>query len=179
MFPMLELMAAYGFVVFLNKFSAFKYQILVGFFSLLLFFNFSYFLHQYFIHAQIDKNWYRNVGFGDMVKLVKKDYGNYDKIIVTKSLGGIYPLILFYMQYNPSQYQKEGSPKDKMDGGFGKFYFALAACPSKDRDPKFPKVKKTIYVDNGTCPDYKGLENIKHVYITRKDGTRVFRIVYE
>lgn len=179
MFPMLELMAAYGFIVFANKFSSFKYKILVGFFSLLLLFNFSYFLHQYFVHAQMNKNWYRNEGFGDMVKLVKKDYGNIDKVIVTKSLGGIYPLILFYMQYNPGEYQKEGSPKDKMDSGFGKFYFALAACPSIDKDPKFPKSKKTIYVDNGTCPDYKGLENIKHVYVTRKDGTKVFRIVYD
>jgi 4-amino-4-deoxy-L-arabinose transferase-like glycosyltransferase len=179
MFPMIELMAAYGFAAILNKFSGFKYKILIGIVSLFFLLNFSYFLHQYFIHSQINKNWYRNEGFGDMVKLVKKDYANVDKVIVTKSLGGIYPLILFYMQYNPSTYQSEGSPKDKMDSGFGKFYFALAACPSIDRDPKFPKSNKTIYVDNGTCPDYKGLENTKHTYITRKDGTRVFRIVYE
>ena len=50
-------------------------------------------------------------GFGQMVKLVKKDYANYDKIIVTKSLGGIYPLILFYMQLYPKFVSKEGSTK--------------------------------------------------------------------
>jgi hypothetical protein len=176
---MIELMAAYGFVIFSNRFSAIKYKVIVGFFGLLLLLNISYLIHQYFVHSQINKNWYRNEGFGDMVKLVEKDYGSYNKIIVTKSLGGIYPLILFYSKYSPSRYQEEGSPKDKMDSGFGKFYFALAACPSIDKDPKFPKVNKTIYVDNGTCPDYKGLENKKHTYITRKDGTRVFRIVYD
>lgn len=179
MFPTLDLIAAYGFIVFSNKFSAYKYKAVAGLFGLLLLFNFSYFLHQYFVHAQIDKNWYRNVGFGEMISLVKKDYQNYDKIIVTKSMGGIYPLVLFYTKYDPATYQSEGSPKDKNNSGFGKFFFALARCPSGDRDPKLPKVKKTIYVDNGTCPDYLGLEKFKHEYITRLDGSRVFRIVYE
>ena len=114
-----------------------------------------------------------------MVDLVKKDYSSYDNIIVTKSLGGVYPLILFYMKYDPSQYQKEGSSKDINNTGFGKFFFVSSACPSIDRSPGFPKAEKAIYVDNGSCPDYKSLINKEYTYITRKDGTRVFRIVYE
>ena len=83
------------------------------------------------------------------------------------------------MKYDPSQYQKEGSPKDIDNTGFGKFFFASSACPSIDRSPGFPKAEKAIYVDNGSCPDYKSLINKEYTYITRKDGTRVFRIVYE
>jgi len=179
MFPMLELLAAYGFVMFLNKFAGFKYKIVVGIAAIFLFLNFAYFMHQYFVHQPIDKNWYRNEGFGQMVDLVKKDYQNYDKIFVTKSYGGIYPLILFYMQYDPALYQKEGSTKDKEGTGFGKFYFETSACPSFDLDPNAPKVKNAIYIDNGTCKDYKMLNYKKHIYITRKDSTRVFRIVYD
>jgi len=179
MFPMIELFVAYGFIMLLNKFSGIKSKILVIAVALLLLFNFAYFLQEYFIQAQVDKNWYRNEGFGQMVKTVKKDYANYDKIFVTKSYGGIYPLILFYMKFDPATYQAEGSTKDKENTGFGKFYFLVAACPSVDLDPKAPKVKKAIYIDNGTCPDYKGLQYKKHIYITRKDGTRVFRIVYD
>jgi len=179
MFPMIELFAAYGFIMLLNKFAGIKSKILLIVVALLLLFNFAYFLQEYFIQAQVDKNWYRNEGFGQMVKLVKKDYANYDKIFVTKSYGGIYPLILFYMQYDPSTYQKEGSTKDKEYTGFGKFYFLVSACPSAGGDPKVPKVKKAIYIDNGTCPNYEGLQSKKYSYITRKDGTRVFRMVYD
>lgn len=179
MFPIIELIAAYGFVIFTNRFKNFKYKAVVVFSAFFLIMNFFYFLHQYFVHSPIHRNWYRNEGFGQMVDLVKKDYLSYDKIIVTKSLGGVYPLVLFYMKYDPSQYQKEGSPKDIDNTGFGKFFFVSSACPSIDRDPGFPKAEKTIYVDNGSCPDYKSLINKEYIYITRKDGTRVFRIVYE
>src|SRR3990167_3108152 len=144
MFPMIELMAVYGFISFMNRFSGSGRKVLTVFFTLLLFLNFFYFIHQYFIHSQVHRNWYRNEGFGQMVNLVKKDYARYDKIIITKSLGGVYPLVLFYMKYDPNQYQKEGSPKDIDNTGFGKFFFADAACPSIDRDPRFPKAEKTI-----------------------------------
>jgi 4-amino-4-deoxy-L-arabinose transferase-like glycosyltransferase len=179
MFPMLELIAAYGFVVFSSKFSRMKYKLIIGLAGLFLIFNFFYFLQQYFVHAPIHQNWWRNEGFGQMVATVKKDYASYDKVIVTKSEGGIYPLILFYMKYDPAIYQKEGSPKDKAYGGFGKFFFAEASCPSIDKDQRFPRVNKIIYVDNGTCPDYPALQHMHYVNIYRKDGTRVFRIVYE
>jgi len=178
MFPMLELMAAYGFVVLVNKFSAFKYQVLVGFFSLLLFFNFSYFLHQYFVHSQIDKNWYRYEGFNDVMKVVKKNYANYDKVIVSKSFGGIYPLILFYMQYSPSQYQKEGSPKDKEGGGFGKFLFVASECPSIETDTRAFKGEKIIYIEDGRCKTSKITQYKTYIYINRKDGTKEYRVVY-
>jgi len=179
MFPMIELMAAYGFIFFMNRFSGSGRKVLTVFLTLLLFLNFSYFTHQYFIHSQVHRNWYRNEGFGKMVGTVKKDYNKYDRIIVTKSYGGIYPLILFYMQYDPATYLREGAPKDRNNTGFGKFFFTTSACPSIDRDPNFLKVEKAIYVDNGSCPDYKSLINKEYIYITRKDGTRVFRIVYE
>lgn len=179
LFPIIELIAAYGFIILTNRFKDFKYKAVITFSALFLIMNFSYFLHQYFVHSPVHKNWYRNEGFGNMVALVKKDYSGYDKIIVTKSLGGVYPLVLFYMEYDPSWYQKEGSPKDKSNMGFGKFFFADPECPSIDKSPTFPKVGKIIYIDNGNCPEYESLKNKKYKYITRKDETRVFRIVYE
>ena len=178
MFPVIELIAAYGLVAIPGKFKSYQNRVFVGIITAFLILNFSYFSHQYFVQAQVHRNWYRNEGFGEMVDVVKKDYGNYDRFIVTKSLGGIYPLILFYMKYDPAKYQAEGSPKDRNNSGFGKFFFANSACPSIDKDPQFPK-GKIIYVDNGTCPNYKSLESKRYIYITRKDGTKVFRIVYE
>lgn len=113
-----------------------------------------------------------------MVKTVKNSYGKADKIIITKDAGGIYPLILFYMQYDPKTYQLEGSPKDAPYKGFGKFFFVPQACPSTDKDDRFPK-GRLIYVDNGTCLDSKILLDKKKTFIDRRDRTRAFRIVYD
>ena len=179
MFPALELIAAYGLIVFMKNFQKNKKIILSALLGLLLLFNFVYFCHQYFIHAPIHQNWYRDEGFDKVMALVKKDYQNYDKIVVSKSSGGNYPLILFYMKYDPSLYMQQGHTKDKNDTGFGKFFFVLPACPSQDKDPNVPKVKKIIYIEDGKCRDYKALSLLKHTYIYHLDGTKAFRIVYE
>jgi hypothetical protein len=179
MVPMFEILAAYGVLAVFKNIPKKIQKAAVVFFIIIFCFNSLYFFHQYFIHSPIHQNWYRNAGFGEMVATIKNDYSSYDKVIVTKSLGGIYPLILFYMKYDPAIYQQEGFPKDKAYGGFGKFFFAEAACPSIDRDYRFPVVSKTIYVDNGNCPDYPALNKLKHTYIVGKDGVKIFRIVYE
>lgn len=178
MFPAIEILAAFGFMQALAVIRKSRLKILVGVVLLLFIFNFSYFMHQYFIHAQINKNWYRNEGFSEMVGIINKDYNIYDRIIVTKSLGGIYPFILFYSKYDPRTYQLEGSPKDKNNKGFGKFFFTDSSCPSIDRDPAFP-AGKIIYVDNGNCREYEGLKSHDYSYVTRKDNSKVFRIVYD
>jgi hypothetical protein len=177
--PVIEIIAAFGIVEFVKIIPQKIKKISVGILLVLFILNFFYFLHQYFIHSPIHRNWYRNEGFGEMITTIKKDYSNYDKIIVTKSLGGIYPLILFYMNYDPNKYLAGGPTKDADFTGFGKFFFVPTDCPSVNKDSRFPKTTRTIYIDNGNCPDYPGLERIKHNYIIRKDQTRVFRIVYQ
>jgi len=173
MFPMIEIIAAYGFLSFINKLRLRLKQITILLTSIFLLYNFLYFLEQYFVHAPFHRNWYRQEGFGEMVKTVKNSYSNVDKIIVTKSLGGIYPLVLFYMQYDPKEYLSEGSPKDKDYTGFGKFFFVPQACPSKEKDNRFP-TGKNVYIDKGECE-----ESLSDKVILRKDGSRVFNIVYE
>lgn len=174
MFPMIELFAAYGILSFLKKVPSWLKISTIVLLVAFLVYNFSYFIHQYFVHAPIHKNWYRNEGFGQMVRTVKQSYDIVDKVIVAKN-GGMYPLILFYMQYNPKLYQAQGSSKDYEYTGFGKFFFVPQACPSKDKDNRFPKAHKIIYVDKGECEDK--FQHQKIIY--RKDGTRVFNIVYE
>lgn len=175
MFPILEIIAAFAITQVIDAFSKQKKQIacvlIFGFFAL----NFLYFLHQYFIHSTIHRTWYRNNGFSQMMDKVKESYGGYDKVLITKSTGGIYPLIQFYMQYDPKIYQSEGSPKDKAYKGFGKFIFVPEECPSIKRDKNFPSENKIIYINNGECKD-----DLLHKEITikREDGTPAFRVVY-
>lgn len=175
MFPMLELLAGYGFTKILSQASRNRQKIIIFFLSLALLYNFAYFLHQYFIHSASHATFFRFNGFKEMVLAVQKEYDKYDTVIISKTAGGIYPHVLFFMKYDPATYQKEGSPKDPDFGGFGKFIFAPQFCPSLDGADKFPKIGRILYVDNGTC-DIPSTQIQKKIY--REDGTLAFIIVY-
>lgn len=177
MLPMLEVIAGFGLLSFIKN-SEHKKQFsgLIVFFLLL---NSLYFLHQYFYNAKTHNPWYRNNGFSEMMRYVKKNYDNYDLIAMSKYQGGIYPLVLFYMQYDPSQYQAEGSPKNKDYGGFGKFFFVPQDCPSLRARSKVPIDKRVLYVDKGDCIWEKSFPAKRYNYVYREDGTKAFRIVYD
>lgn len=175
MFPILEIIAAYSLVYFLMNINKRKRVIAGVFIAFLLLVNSSYFFHQYLVQAKVHRPWYRNNGFSQMMKIVNENYKTYDKIIVTKSAGGIYPLIQFYTKYDPKKYQEEGSTKDKEYTGFGKFFFVSFECPSLKKNSKYPQAKHIMYINNGSC-----VEDLKHkeTVIYKEDGTKAFRIVY-
>ncbi len=179
LFPIIEIVTAYGIISFITKFTGWKTIIFSVCIASLLFVNFLYFQHQYIVHASTHQTWYRNNGFDKLISRLKISYNDVDEIVITKSTGGIYPLILFYMHYDPRAYQLAGSPKDKEYTQFGKFFFAPQDCPSINKDQRFPKNKNIIFVDRGDCPENKGLGVKKRETILREDGTKAFRIVYE
>ncbi len=175
MFPMVEILAGYGFMKVITAISGNRKKIAIFLAALLMLYNFAYFLHQYFIHAASHVTIYRFNGFKEMVQTVQKEYDAYDTIIITKTAGGIYPHVLFYTKYDPALYQKEGSPKDPDFGGFGKFIFAPQFCPSINGNPKYQNMGRVLYVDSGTC-DIPVTQIQKKIY--REDGTLAFIIVY-
>ncbi|MBU2632606.1 glycosyltransferase family 39 protein [Patescibacteria group bacterium] len=179
MVPVIEILAAYGFLTAIKKIPKPFRSASIGIFAIFFVFNSFYFFHQYFIHSPVHRNWYRHEGFDQVMEFVKKDYPNYEMIVVSKSFGTIYPAILFYMKYEPSKYLGEGSTKDKDGSGFGKFFFVHSECPSLDVDSRIPSVNKTIYIEDGNCKSPTTLQNKKYVYINRKDDTKAFRIVYD
>ncbi len=176
MFPMLEILAGYGVVKLVTLLLKKKWNFAVLLIIFVFTLNVVYFLHQYFVHASSHETIYRFNGFKEMVLSVKDVYDQYDHIIVTKTSGGMYPHILFFMSYDPFTYQKEGSPKDKDFGGFGKFIFAKEFCPSINGSDRFPKTGRILYVDSGTCV-IPATQIQKKIY--REDGTLAFIIVYQ
>lgn len=176
MFPMLNIIAGFGFLSLIKNIK-YKKQVCILIGALILL-NTLYFFHQYFYNAKTHKPWYRNNGFKNMMGIVKENYDKYDLIAISKYQGGIYPLVLFYMQYDPRMYQSEGSPKNKDYGGFGKFFFMPQDCPSQAVD-KALIGKRNLYIDKGDCPSDKSLNNRGFKYVNREDGTKAFRIIYE
>lgn len=177
MIPALEIIVATGFYRLIEIFNKKKmFFIAIG---ILFLGNIFYFGNQYFVNAKVSKPWYRNNGFSEMMQEVRKNYEKYDLIAMSKYQGGIYPLILFYMQYDPKKYQEEGSPKNKDYGGFGKFFFIPQDCPSTQTGSKLPSGLLVLYIDKGDCPSDKSKIIKEYKYIYREDGTKAFRIVYE
>lgn len=177
MVPVLEIIVAFGFLNALIVFHK-KKLFFVGLSVVLFLGNVFYFGHQYFVNAAVHNNWYRNNGFSEMMRVVKDNYSEYDLIAMSKYQGGIYPLVLFYMQYDPKTYQLEGSPKNKDYGGFGKFFFMPQDCPSQTVN-KALIGKRNLYIDKGDCPPEKSLKGRKTKYIYRDDGTKAFRIIHD
>lgn len=177
MYPALEIIAAYGLIYFLTNVVRQKRLAIVSVVALLFIFNIFYFLHQYFVQTKVHRTWYRNNGFSQMMELVNKDYGNYDRVIATRSGGG-YPLFLFYSQYDPLKYQTEGSPRDRDYRGFGKFIFVPDICPFTSKNPLIPKKVKAIFIEDGSCKENKNLHKVHFTYILREDKTKAFRVVY-
>lgn len=172
MVPPIIILTAIGLMGAVHTARRFKKLIIVSI-SILFIFNVFYFLHNYFVHAKLHRPWYRNNGVKEMMQEVKSNYNIYDKIIMTKSTGGTYPLVLFYMQYDPKEYQNSGSKKDAEYTGFGKFFFVPQACPATEKDDRFVTGKRILYVESGECT--KSVAGSK--YISKEDGTHAFRLV--
>lgn len=175
LFPMLELLSAYGVIeVFLflrAKWRVFG-KILLG---IIILYSLAYFLHQYFVHGYTHRPWVRNNGFSKMMQEVNSHYNNSDKVIMTKTGGG-YPLILFYSRYDPAKYIAEGSPKDADYKGFGKYIFVPQECPSLQTGVNVSLSEDVVYVDRGNCEINVGLLN--RVDIPREDGSTGFRVYF-
>lgn len=175
LFPMLEIISAYGLVsliLMLNKRWRLFGKILL---TLIIVYSVSYFLHQYFVHGYTHRPWVRNNGFSKMMEEVNTLYESSDKVIMTKTGGG-YPLVLFYSEYNPATYISEGSPKDSDYKGFGKYIFVPQECPSLQTAVEVGLSENVVFVDRGNCEINDGLLN--RVDIPREDGSMGFRVYF-
>lgn len=180
MLPAFSLITAYGLWRSLQwareKFGLAIQRTMILLLVLMFCWNFSYFLHQYYVHGRVHRPWYRFNGFKEMVLAVNGLAPDYDKIVVTKSQGGIYMHFLFFQKFDPAEYQKLGSPKDKDYQGFGKIVFVPDSCPT---DPLVGPLKKpgakVLFVAGGNCLNLPATsEEIK--LIRREDETVAFRL---
>jgi len=175
MFPTIEIISAYGFLSFIENRKNILKKIWIFIVGAALVFNFAYFVHQYFGHGKIHRTWYRDNGASLLMNEVGKVYNNYDKIIVSK-FRTTYPLILFYMKYDPNTYLLEGHSKDKDYSGFGKFFFVPQGCPAAEKSIHFPHGGHSLYINS---PDCKDVKDIDYSDIFREDGTKAFRLAYD
>lgn len=159
--------AYYLFSLIIRNFS-FKWFLGIAFLAVLvIFWNVSRYLHQYYIHYHQTYPAAWEDGFASLVSFVKDHEGGYREIYITDAFDQPYILFLFYLQYPPAEFQREGklSTRDKFGfstvRSFDKYHFQpivweemenvhQALIVGTEREvPKSATIIKTIYFRNG------------------------------
>lgn len=98
-------------------------------FSLLFAHNFTYYLHQYYVHYPKELPYAWEYGFEEMGQYIKENGDQYDQIIISNRYDQPYILTAFFTQYPPDKFQEEivMTPRDKFGfstvNQFGKYTF--------------------------------------------------------
>jgi 4-amino-4-deoxy-L-arabinose transferase-like glycosyltransferase len=163
--PMLQVISAYGLVVFLSFFKRLKYVILAVLLVLLLI-NLTYFCHEYFVHYPSEFSGEWQYGYKQSIAYVKSVEHSYDYVQVGSELGRPYIYYLFYTKTAPDSFRQTAKIQRDPFGfvtveGFGKYLFPTKFnyVLSKNKKvlyvntpynlPKNIKVLKTFYLLNG------------------------------
>jgi 4-amino-4-deoxy-L-arabinose transferase-like glycosyltransferase len=171
MLPSIQILIALGLYSLLIFLKTQKKWLITGFIILLICIqsiSFSYYLHQYYVHTNLElsENW--KYGREEAVKITEKYKNNYDEVIVSLNVDMPYIFWLFYTKYSPSKYLEQGGT---ISGGFAdernkfdKYFFKNFTYK------ELPKDKKILLV--GTNKDFPtGAKIISEIkYLNGKTG---------
>lgn len=117
--PVLQIFTAIGLTQFMGWVRKFK-QVKIRFFMTiviigLIIFNLIYYFHMYYGHMNYEFSKFWQFGYQKAVEYASQNKSNYKKIVVSTKLEQPHMFFLFYTQYNPLIYLKEGGTSS---GGF-------------------------------------------------------------
>jgi len=140
--------------------------------------SFMYFIHELFVHQPFHEPYYRGFAYKPMISSLQKIQNNYDKIVITKAQQSPYIYLLFYLKYDPIQYQLFGSPRDLDYSGFDKYIFIPYDCPNnrywKTMAETYPD-NRVLYINNGGCEITKNTKLIQTIFW--RNGVEAFQFV--
>jgi len=171
MIPPLLILCAYGLDKVLKK------KTIVIIFLLLIYgYQGTIFLHNYFQHSFTHEPWYRNAAEKELVFDVDRYSKEGKKIIMTSQNDNNLIFYLFYLRFDPKQFQEMGSPRDKDNLVFGNITFTYKHCPleGSEDDPALGEAG-AIYVNRGECKTPKNSDLLKD--IQWPDRSVAFRIL--
>lgn len=138
--------------------------------------NFSYFLHQYFVHYPQVYPAAWEYGFKDLTAYLQERGGVFERVYITSKYDQPYILLAFYLKYPPEVFQKEAvlTPRDQYGFStvehFGKYYFGPVAeqlgkhsstliIGTPDEIPDSATIVKRIYFKDGKTEAFRIIEN--------------------
>ncbi len=183
--PTFQIITAIGVIAFINMISNippslklwraskyFKFFIVVFIFSL-LFFNFSYHIHGYYVHYPREYSGEWQYGYKESVEYVRSVENSYNQIFITSDLGRPYIYYLFYTKTDPRIFREDSVIKRDPFGfvtveGFGKYHFA-------DHIVKGQKKGESLYIQTPKKIPPKS-KKLKNFYLLNND---ISLIAYE
>lgn len=142
-------------------------------------YSFVFFLHQYFVHGQRYRPWYRQEGYRQLVARIGELSSQFGHIVITDRESAPTIFFLFYNHYNPLTFQQETRSSVLRDFdrvSFGKYTFSQEECPLKLLDDREESQdSNTLYINSGLCklPD----DVTVHDEVKRTDGSVAFYIL--
>lgn len=152
----IELMVAFGAIEFFKIIRQKKILFWLAFVLtiMMLIQNFTFFLHQLFVHQPVHQPWYRGYAYKELNTLINKYSPDFRQIKITKGNSSPYIYLLFYQKYDPRRYQALGSPRDFENTGFDKYYFVSDDCPLRAGKTGLDEVngeEGVLYINRGDC----------------------------
>jgi len=173
--PAFQILVAYGFIngmeAIRKKIHGFPLRnIVVAITLLLLCWNVSYFLHEYFVHypKRFSPQW--QYGYKEAITYALAHQNEFNSVYIPQELGRPYIYLLFYTKYSPQKF-REKAEVERDSFGFvnvwqvGKYMLPSSLPPLakgnlyiislnndaeyKDKVPQAAKVLKTIYRPSG------------------------------
>lgn len=175
LFPMI-IIVAYGFYNFFSSLNEGKSKLFLTsvIFLAFIFFkygNFDIYFNHYPKRAVVARAW--QCGYKKLVDYVRQNYDKYDRFIITDRHGQPYIYFLYYMKYDPSNYQKQAkiSAPDRYGfgqiGNFDKFTFKFRFDKKAKRTSYigYPDEFNDVHVDSGSVKKIKvGNEEMFWIY---------------
>ena len=134
-------------------FKLFKFnKLLISSILLIIILALSSYLHTYYIHYSKESASWWQYGYWETVESTEQIKGQYNKVIIDRSIEQAYAFWLFYSKFDPKTYQTQFSKNH-----FDKYYFdqqdinsdrTLLVSTSKNFPPGYKEVK-TIYYPDG------------------------------
>lgn len=153
MLPPLMVIFSFGIVSFYNSFKSKNTKLIfVTIVSFLFILEFSIYLHRFWVHYPIESWRWWHGGYKESITFIKEQGGDYQKVVINNIHEPALVRFLFWMKYNPEDFQKEFS-SDKHEqnilpgfNGFrlsDKYYFGQ--LQKNDTLPQFID-RKTLYL---------------------------------
>lgn len=189
MLPPLLIISAIGFIALLNEINKKRIipivvmAIIVG----LLTYQSIFYLHQYYIHENSYRPWYRQDGYEQLIQKVNKHKVNFRKVVITNRESAPTIFFLFFNKFDPALAQiaiGKSNIKDTDRINFDIFKITEEECPVRViTDPQTKKKiligeKEVLYVNSGLCKfdEYQKKVRILDT-IRRTDGSNAFYLL--
>ncbi len=180
MLPPLSIFTAAGYIFFIEQLKQ-KYvvRLVIFFSSIAMMFSITFYLHQYYVHGERYRPWYRMDSYRELVSEVNQYSVGFKSVVVTNRESAPTIFFLFYNHFDPKAFQAQTNHSTFRDFdriGFSKFIFTEEECPYKVRKERKEKISTIVlYVNSGLCKIPE--DSFVHKTIRRSDNSVAFYII--